>query len=339
MARYRAKKKAEKLIEGDYAAQYNKLWNYCREVKRANLVSNVFMTVTEDGEEQDRFERLYMCLLACKKGFLAGYRPISGLDVEVENKLTSKWFVTELVTDLDIKDEDKWTFMTDKQKGLIQALHKLLPVVEHRMRVQHIYNNFKKQHSGLALNDRIWSLARASYKNLFVALMMALKEFNEGAFKWLVDNTTPQYWVRAYFCTSPKCDILLNNLCESFNSSILEARDRPILGMLETIRLYLMARMETKREWMRKSSGSVCPKILKKLEKVKNAASRCIATYSGDWFYEMRFMYGDRYSVNLASMKCSCRRWELNSIPCSHAMSASALTKEPPKSFVHEFYS
>mgnify|MGYP004715984297 CR=1 FL=1 len=80
MARYRAKKKAEKLIEGDYAAQYNKLWNYCREVKRANPRSNVFMTVTEDDEGEDRFERLYMCFSACKKGFLAGCRPIIGLD-------------------------------------------------------------------------------------------------------------------------------------------------------------------------------------------------------------------------------------------------------------------
>ena len=91
------------------------------------------------------------------------------------------------------------------------------------MYVRSMYNNFKKQHSGLAVKDRIWSLARAPYKNLFVALMAALKELDEGAFKWLVDNTTPQLWVRAYFRTSPKCDILLNNLCESFNSSILEA--------------------------------------------------------------------------------------------------------------------
>ena len=105
------------------------------------------MTVTEDDEGKDRFERLYMCLSTCKKGFLASCRPIIGLNGchlrgphkgdllaavgidpndqlypitfavgKVENKLTWKWFVTELVTDLDIKDEDKWTFMTDKQK-------------------------------------------------------------------------------------------------------------------------------------------------------------------------------------------------------------------------------
>ncbi|XP_071912185.1 uncharacterized protein [Coffea arabica] len=99
-----------------------------------------------------------------------------------------------------------------------------------------------------------------------------------------------------------------------------------------------MARMETKREWMKKYSRSACPKILRKLEKVKNATSGCIATPSGDWFYEVRCMSGDRYSVNLASRTCSCRRWVHNGIPCSHAMSAIALTKEPPESFVHECY-
>nr|XP_027108905.1 uncharacterized protein LOC113728740 [Coffea arabica] len=224
-------------------------------------------------------------------------------------------------------------------KGLIQAIQELLPDVEHRMCVRHMYNNFKKLHNGLALKERIWALARALYKNLFNALMEALKAVDEGAFQWLLDNTTPQQWSRAYFRTSPKCDILLNNLCESFNSSILEAMERPILGMLETIRLYLMVRMENKREWMKKYTGKVCPKILKKLEKVKTASSACIATLSGDWNYEVRCMYGDRYTLNLASRTCSCRRWELNGIPYTHAMSAIALTKEPPENFVRECYS
>ena len=31
--------------------------------------------------------------------------------------------------------------------------------------------------------------------------------------------------------------------------------------------LYLMVRMKNKREWMKKYTGKVCPKLLKKLEK------------------------------------------------------------------------
>ena len=144
---YRTKKKAESLVNGEHEAQYNKLRNYCREVKRANPGSNVFMTTVEDDEGEDRFERLYICLNACKTGFLSGCRPVVGLDgchlrgphkgvlltavgidpndqlypiayavVEIENKLTWKWFVGELLNDLQIRDENHWTIITDKQK-------------------------------------------------------------------------------------------------------------------------------------------------------------------------------------------------------------------------------
>ena len=48
---------------------------------------------------------------------------------------------------------------------------------------------------------------------------------------------------------------------------ILDAREKPILGMLENIRIYLMERLRTKREWMRKRNEEICPKILKKIGK------------------------------------------------------------------------
>ena len=43
-------------------------------------------------------------------------------------------------------------------------------------------------------------------------------------------------------------DCLVNNLNESFNAMILKSRDKPILAMLEWIRVRLMTRFYTKRE-------------------------------------------------------------------------------------------
>ena len=202
-----------------------------------------------------------------------------------------------------------------------------------------MYNNFKKEHPGLALKDRIWSAARASYESRFASEMESLKEFDVEAFNWLVKHTTPKEWTRSHFRILSKCDILLNNLCESFNSIILDAREQPIIGMLETIRFYLMVRMEKKREWMKKQKGQLCPKIQKKFEKIKDDARTCIATAAGVWKYEVRCMYGDRYTVDLVSRTCSCRKWDLSGIPCSHAYSAITLTDEEPETFVHDCYS
>ena len=96
------------------------------------------------------FERLYICWAGCKKGFLAGCRPIIGLDschlktkmmgggwggggqlivavardpneeyfslavavVEAETKDSWTWFINLLLA--DIGDSKRWTFISDQ---------------------------------------------------------------------------------------------------------------------------------------------------------------------------------------------------------------------------------
>ena len=69
----------------------NQLWEYCDELRRCSPESTIVMKVYtyNDGDlaaEYDLatrlpyFERIYICLEGCKKGFLVGYRPIIGLD-------------------------------------------------------------------------------------------------------------------------------------------------------------------------------------------------------------------------------------------------------------------
>lgn len=50
-------------------------------------------------------------------------------------------------------------------------------------------------------------------------------------------------WCKHSFRFYPQCDVLMNNLSESFNSTILEARDRPIMTMCEWIRNCIINRV------------------------------------------------------------------------------------------------
>ena len=61
-------------------------------------------------------------------------------------------------------------------------------------------------------------------------------------------------------------DCYVNNLSESFNSMILEARDKPIIAMLEWIRVRLMTIMYSKRIGIKKFTSDICPNIVQKLE-------------------------------------------------------------------------
>lgn len=130
----------------------------------------------------------------------------------------------------------------------------------------------------------------------------------------------PNTWVRAFFSTFPKCDSLLNNNCEVFNKYILEARELPILSMLERIKSQLMTRFYNKQvEVAEKFSGPVCPKIRKKLLKNADYANVCYVLPAGHGIFQVQSKGGD-YIVDVLKKKCDCRRWDLTGIPCNHAI-------------------
>ncbi|KAG8364970.1 hypothetical protein BUALT_Bualt18G0053900 [Buddleja alternifolia] len=231
-----------------------------------------------------------------------------------EKYKTWEWFLELLIADLEIRNSFHYTVISDKQKGLIKAIDKLLPNSEHRFCLRHMYNNFKKDHKGLALKDMVWKAATAA------RIRPAVN------------------WAKSHFSTWPKSDMLLNNLCESFNSVILKARDKPIIMMLETIRLILMKRIHHQRDTILKSKGEICPKVQKILEQNKRKSREYILEWNGRDQFEVKGCHGDKMIVSLSKRTCSCKKWELTGIPCVHATACIFHRRQKVEDFVENWY-
>jgi hypothetical protein len=133
--------------------------------------------------------------------------------------------------------------------------------------------------------------------------MLELRELSNDAYEWL--NKKPAHeWSKSHFSTQSKSDMLLNNLCECFNKYILDARDKPILTMLEMIRTKLMRRLQVKRDAMMKYKGSIYPKILKKLEKCKDEAVKYTSIWNGGTQYQVMGPDG-QFVVDTSISSCS----------------------------------
>ena len=66
---------------------------------------------------------------------------------------------------------------------------------------------------------------------------------------------------KSHFSPRVLTDCLENNLSESFYSMIVKAKDKPILLMLEWIRIRLMTRLYTKKNGIEKYGSKLCPSI------------------------------------------------------------------------------
>jgi hypothetical protein len=87
-----------------------------------------------------------------------------------------------------------------------------------------------------------------------------------------IDKIDPKMWSRHAFRTTSCSDILLNNITESFNAWILEAREQPILTCFEAISRQIMNRFNQKMAGAATATNVICPKIMKKLERNKSDA-------------------------------------------------------------------
>ena len=205
----------------------------------------------------------------------------------------------------------------------------MFPNAQHRHCVRHLYNNFKYKNPGEGLKQLMWKAARSSTKPWYNKHMEDLRVLKQDAFTWF-EKRPPIHWSRAFFEDNSKCDILLNNFSESFNSAILPARDKPILTMLEKIRMDMMVRNSNRRVACEKWKDLVGPRIKKILDKTGQRASLYRAHRGNEFVFQVTRSgeNGSKHAVDLGLHTCTCRRWQLSGIPCVHAICAIRFKKQ-----------
>ncbi|CAN1780798.1 hypothetical protein LINPERHAP1_LOCUS15204 [Linum perenne] len=263
--------------------------------------------------------------------------PIAWCIVEVESRASWDWFLELLQDDLNIGNGFGWCFSSDQQKGLVPCIATLFPSSEHRLCARHIYNNWMRKFKNQDWQEIFWSCAKARTEILFNRHKEKLCKENAAACEAMV-KINPKHWSRAYFSTLVKCDSVDNNLSESFNALILEARHKPIFSMLEDIRIMCMEQIAVKRKLAKTWKSSFCPKILRKLAAHAKEARFCRIISNGKEGYEVRYKGEDRFTVQLDESKCSCRSWDLNGIPCPHAITCIISEGKDPLQYISECY-
>ncbi|XP_057543921.1 uncharacterized protein LOC130823321 [Amaranthus tricolor] len=305
---YMAKRIALKMIFGDASEEYSRVWDYAEAVRRFNPGSAAIVKCIGIEKPPPLFQRMYICLLACKEGFVAGCRPIIGVGGA---HLTGKFpgILLSAVEDLRSVTAsssrvqaggDAFTFMSDRKKGLVEAFSSVIPEAEFRFCCRHIWENFKIKFPGELFKQHFWRAARAYNKKIFVE-----------AYEYLAAIPI-KHWSGHAFSSRNKSGMLLINCSETFNN----------------VR-YVLQRSAAKREGLSNFEGVLTSSTSKMIE--KNAKDIYGLRVIPVDVFEFEVDDDDEsYVVNLTNKTCHCGSWKLIGIPCKHAMACIVLRNYMP---------
>ncbi|KAG5629524.1 hypothetical protein H5410_001241 [Solanum commersonii] len=135
-------------------------------------------------------------------------------------------------------------------------------------------------------------------------------------------------WCNKYFQDYSKCDVVDNNMAESFNAWILPVRYKTIITMLEEIRVKMMKIIGDLREFSNTWITDISHMSLKILQE----------NIEEERGFEIKH-HGFTHTVDVVSRSCSCRSWQLRGIPCPLGVVALHYKELEPINFVASCYS
>ncbi|GJU24501.1 hypothetical protein Tco_1163122 [Tanacetum coccineum] len=109
---------------------------------------------------------------------------------------------------------------------------------------------------------------------------------------------------QSFFEVDKGCEAVENGFSECFISVIVSVIHKPLLTMLEAIRVIVLERMNKMREISRKWNPGICPNIKKRLEWLKEQQRFCHVIPAGGNLFEVR-SGSEGFTVNEGKKTCS----------------------------------
>ncbi|KAK9288824.1 hypothetical protein L1049_017289 [Liquidambar formosana] len=364
---YRGKDIAQKAIHGSMEDSFNKIPWLCSKIMETNPGSYVEWLTGEDC----RFQRLFISFYAQILGFKKACRPLLMIDgtfgkdhykttilsaiaidgndqmfpfafgvVLGETKRNWLWFLMNLRTILD--GVVNLTIISDRHVGLVDSVTEVFPECYHAFCVRHIVANLLG-----SLGSSIKSEAKKVIKGLvYVAVgstrieafnhnLNEIKSISKEAYAWVRDSE-PFRWAKVY-ATGNRYGHLTTNVAESFNSWILEARNLPIIPMVNKIREQLMGHFYTRREEASRWTKSLTPSFDEILQKYVLQSLICRVSPSNNSLYEVDDGVRRRL-VNLQTMTCTCRMWKMTKIACIHVAKVCKVSRRNIVEYCSPYY-
>ena len=232
-----------------------------------------------------------------------------------------------------------YMFISDRSKGLINALEEVFPDNHGMFCSIHIARNTEKL-AGKKVSAMVYSLSKTSSHMVSGEILANIGNLSERALEYVSDIPENQWRGTAWLDDEglpPRYGICTSNMSESANNMFEKARDKSWLYSMDTILSTMMRRITTLREKHKGRDGvvhSVKGLLHDRWERVIGyEVLRVTATSDEFTIVRKRSSASEsftQYTINIATKICECGEWQEYGYPCVDAMAYLRLHRGLP---------
>ena len=205
------------------------------------------------------------------------------------------------------------------------------PMTEHRYCLRHLCSNVNTRWNNETLKNLVWRAASATQERKFNATFELIENVNSDAHQYLKD-VPKEKWALT-FDKGYRYGAMTTNVFECFHGALKGARSLPITAMMKYTWFKLNSYFNDHRNKSiaQLNSGQKWTKYALDIfmrNKAKAEHHRVMRLSAQQQSYQVDTLHnpgsaghGDHtYGVNLLQRTCTCQKWKLYKIPCSHVI-------------------
>ncbi|CAA7032691.1 unnamed protein product [Microthlaspi erraticum] len=356
---HRSLRFARQLVSGSFESGYQDLPTYLYMIRRANPGTLTKLEV----DDADRFKYLFIAFSASIHGFrfmrkvvvvdgtfLQGkYRgtlliattqdgnfnifPIAFGIVDTENDESWEWFFTQLHR--VIPDDEELAVISDRHGSISRAIAIVYPLASRGVCTYHFRKNVMLKFRGKE-SYKLVKKAAAAYRlvdfNLIFAQIQAL---DPELHNYLV-NADVRWWTRVHF-PGNTYNFTTSNIAECMNKVLSDARGYPIVELVDEARSMLTRWFAARRRKASLMKTFLTTGVEKLLESRVDNSKLWTAQEIDDDQIQVT-CGGILHVVNITARMCTCRRFDLDKIPCVHALADALSANIPRVTLAHPYH-
>nr|XP_016445972.1 PREDICTED: protein FAR1-RELATED SEQUENCE 4-like [Nicotiana tabacum] len=296
------------------------VWNHCRPAIAvdATFLKSKYRSVLMISVSKDANNQIF---------------PLAFGIAESENNNSYEWYFSELRN--AIGSRDNLIFLSDRHQSIAHGIAKVYPESHHKICIYHLEQNLKRRKVKSEIIKLFQSAARVYRRKEFYLYMSDIAKIDKKTFDYLMEEP-PERWARS--CNPRRrYDMLTTNIVESMNSVLLEARELPILRMMDFIQVKLRRWFYERRNEAEGTFYDVSCWVEEELKKKIDLAFTLNVFHVDSWRSRVE-EEGITFLVDLNKRTCDCFQFQFDELPCIHAIAAIEKRNIKKSNFCSDWY-